>query len=205
MGRKGENHSKSVTRKDHSQKLAVQMQTADLLDAGSSLDAVKLVCDYEMQQPRPRGMGVNWASGTEGLARIKAIYSSTPWFLENVPPSSLADVRLVAAMDELWGERVKIFPNRHAPIDGCRFDLGTAARQLQFHEANKAIVAEASQLSLPSKIEYLAAQGDCEACQARNGRHYTCSKAPEIPSRDCKCDTGCRCILAVVIDDDLDA
>lgn len=204
MGRKGEGDSKGVVRKDHSEKLAVQMQTADLLDAGQYEAAVRIVCEYELRQPFRRGMAANWESGIEGLSRVRAIYASKPWFLDRVSEPNLANIRLVAAMDELWGEPVKIFPDRDMAIIGCKFNLGIAARQIQFHEANKAIVDEAKRLNIPSRIEYIAAAGDCEACLAKHGRRYSYAKAPEIPSRNCRCEFGCRCTLGIVINDGID-
>lgn len=204
MGRKSEGDQAGLRERRRAEKLVAQMATADLLDAGRLAEAVALVCAYEARQERPRGVGVNWSSGTEGLSRVMTIYEDRPPFLRNVDSEGLADVRLIAAMDELWGEKVGIFPARARALARCRFALGDAARQLQFYAAHQEFLAQARALGGSFHIEYLAASGDCPACMARHERLFAIGDAPALPTEDCTCESGCRCSFGIRIDDGID-
>jgi hypothetical protein len=187
------------------EKIDTQERSADLLDARDIKGAVKLVCDYEARQVFQRGMGVNWTSGTEGLPVVKSIYSARKAFLRAVSPGDLANIRLVAALDYLWGEEVAIIPDRDRPVSGCRFSLGIAARQLKFHHDHGPESNNLEKMPDYYEAEYLAPHdGECPACQARNGKKYSLNELPELPSEDCTCpfERGCRCTFGYVADEE---
>ena len=186
-----------------SEKLDTQLRSADLLDARDIKGAVKLVCEYEARQVFQRGMGVNWTSGTEGLPVVKSIYSAQKAFLHAVSPGDLANIRLVAALDFLWGEEVTFIPDRDRPVRGCRYSLGIAARQLQFHHNHGPGSKNIEKIPDYFEAEYLAPhEGECPACQARNGKKFPLNQLPELPSEDCTCELGCRCTFGYVADDE---
>jgi hypothetical protein len=180
------------------EKRDLQLQTADLLDAHDFAGASRVVCEYEARQVFARGIGVDWSTGTVGLSEVTAIYAARKAFLRKVSASDLENVRLLAALDDLWGEEVSIFPDRNAPVPGCRFPLGIAARQLRFHHSHSPGAHTFPNSSLPIVMEYIAAEGDCPSCAARNGKRFPPKQVPELPSDDCTCEEGCRCILSPV-------
>jgi hypothetical protein len=184
-----------------SQKYEAQSKSADLLDAHDFERAARLVCRYEFQQVFPRGIGVDWESGTVGLAAVKEIYSVEKYFLRNVSADNLENIRLLAALDELWGEDVDLIPNRDIEVPGCRFNLGIAARQLRLHYSDSPGSLAFRSGEAPIVMEYLAAHGDCSACMARNGKRYPLNGVPELPSEDCTCEFGCRCTFAAIMND----
>ena len=183
------------------EKLEAHLRTADFLDAHDFAGAVKVVCDYEVRQPFQRGMGVNWSTGTEGIEYVRSIYSAQKAFLRNVLADDLENIRLMAALDNLWGEEVEIFPDRTAAVLGCKYNIGIAARQLQFHHSHSAGGSARGGSSKSALIEYIAAQGDCAACLARDGKRYRLDRTPELPSDDCTCELGCRCTFGFVFTD----
>lgn len=198
----GRESADAYNRQKANERQEAQLQSADLLDAHDFAGAVRLVCAYENRQVFQRGMGVDWFSGTVGLGSVKSIYSAQKAFLHNVSKDDLATVRLIAALDDLWGEQVKIISDRDAPVQGCRFNLGIAARQLQFHHSNTYGVDAASLRPIAIvEMEYLFTNGDCAACQARSGKRYRLRQIPDLPSEDCTCELGCRCSFGAVLTD----
>lgn len=199
----GREIAESYQARKKAEKQDAQLLCADLLDAHDFEAATKAVGDYEAKQVFRRGINCDWESGKVGLGAVKAIYGVQKSFLRNVWPNDLANIRLIAALDDLWGEEVSIIPDREAPVKGCQFNLGIAARQLRMHHSS--VPAE---VGLPTglmvEIEYLAANGDCPACMARNGQRYPVGGAPELPSDDCTCELGCRCTFGFIVNDGID-
>jgi hypothetical protein len=183
------------------EKLKVQLKTADLLDAHDFEGAVKAVCEYEASQVFQRGIGVDWSSGTVGLKDVRGIYSAKKRFMSKVSAEDLANIRLIAALDRLWGEEVQIIPDRTAVIRGCKYNIGIAARQLQFHHSAIPGVDNLRDFALPFEVEYMAPPDECAACLARNGKRYSIDEIPELPSDDCTCENGCRCSYSVAFKD----
>lgn len=194
---------KTTRMRKKSDKREAQLLTADLLDAHDFVGAAKVVCEYEARQPFRRGINVDWESGEVGLESVRAIYSAQKSFLRHVLPSDLENIRLVAALDDLWGEEVSIIPDRMVPIKGCRFNLGIAARQLRLHYSSVPAGVRIHK-DLLVEMEYLAAHGDCPACMARDGLRYPLGGAPELPSDDCTCELGCRCNFGFIVNDGID-
>ena len=199
----GRELAEAYKQRKEAEKLDTQARSADLLDARDIKGAVKLVCEYEASQVFQRGMGVNWTSRTEGLPVVKSIYSARKAFLRAVSPGDLANIRLVAALDYLWGEEVGIIPDRGRTVSGCKFPLGIAARQLKFHHDHGPESKNLEKIPDYYEAEYLVPHdGECPACQSRNGKKYPLKELPELPSEDCTCEQGCRCTFAHVVNDE---
>lgn len=180
-----------------------QLETLEHLRVGAFDAAAKLVCDYELNQFTPRGIGVNWDKADKRLAReTKQIFKANPKFHIRRYGSIEPCVRELAAMTALWGtDRFESLIQRDGSGKSAG-NLNLQARMLYGYvghrERLKSIAANFRRRERHPDVRLIAVLDQnttCEACLGDNGRTYALPGAPELPHEHCSCEIGCRCTL----------
>jgi len=158
-------------------------------DIGLALD----VCAAE------RGVRSPFDDSTTAV--LELILCRTPQILNDCPAAIMGPLRVAAAMMELWGTNtIKDF----VTIEGIwdyRFDASEVAFLMHAHASFLHRLATFRELGI-HQVALLGSKdpADCDACRAANGQRFTISTVPELPLKDCECETGYGCRVIMIAD-----
>lgn len=129
------------------------------------------------------------------------ILTRTPALLADCPPAIVQQLRVPAAMMELWGtNRIKQFLAMEPRID-YRFDAQVIANMLHSHACFLQRIEEFRAVGV-SRVRLLGSGGsdDCDVCREVEDAAFTVDTVPEIPLANCHCETGHGCRVMVIAD-----
>jgi SPP1 gp7 family putative phage head morphogenesis protein len=177
---------------------AAERAALDRLQSRDLAGAARAVAGFEAGQVFSRGMGIDWsASPSESDKEIlTAIFDRTPALLAGVDTQILRQLRLAAAMQQLWGTGSA---RKWLPDDcdtGMHLDADTAARMLVFHAFHLENVASYRRAGFETvEVSGVDDSRSCPQCRQIHGKIFALADAPEMPYAKCTCEMGCRCMV----------
>lgn len=172
-----------------------QIQSHDVLAA------CRTVANYELSQPRPRGLfsGISaqeyWESYpcNEDAEILKSILLDSPEILNGISGGDMEMARIMAAFNFIWG--LSHFPkwlHRHE-FSSTSLDDSAVPAMLLFHAQSR------QELKEYEEVELSCCPDSCEFCKSEDGKIYKSSDAPVLPHAHCTHEQGCRCCYLPVI------
>jgi hypothetical protein len=179
------------------ERLAKDVAHADALFALSSgqLEMARVIADaFDQRRVIKPGAMFSMKSPAEVLPLILEL---TPSILHELSDSSWSTVRLGAAMQHLFGDRVGSWLPRGV-INHPRLDDEACCRMLEFAASHMAKLATYRKSGIVTGVQVLSGTGSCDACVRDTQIVYPLSKAPSLPHGDCTCKIGCPCCLVAI-------
>jgi len=123
---------------------------------------------------------------------LATVFTMRPKILKGLQPEQWEGLYLNYAVWQLLG--------RVAP-DKCMqgfagfgvMDSATVTRMLSFYVKHQSDLARWRELGI--KKATIFGVGGCEACLALYNKTFSLDKLPELPYKDCTCNSGCRCLV----------
>lgn len=184
--------------RENAKRDATQREVLDLLAGKLFSNAVRIFVQYEASQVFPRGLGIDWKNYDveSEVELLKAIFERTPGILKHIEENRLSELRLAAAMMQLWGTNTA---RRWLADDfetGIRLDSDAACRMLIFHAVYLRKMANYEEVGFKTiEINSVNDGSTCAQCRKINGKKYKIGTVPELPYVKCTSDMGCRCII----------
>lgn len=167
-----------------------------LLKHREFLNATRIITKFESSQVFPRGLGVerNNYSGESDVEVLQVIFGKIPGILNGIDEGCLENLRLAAAMMQLWGT------NRESPWlpndlkTGIHLDGDAAARMFVFHALHLRNIKQYKNAGIKT-VEILGVNdaNACSTCRNISGNKYNINNVPELPNPNCTSEIGCRC------------
>jgi hypothetical protein len=194
----GEQIAKHYLNGENTKRETAEQQVLDFLRSLKFSKALQVVADFEASQVFPRGLGIDWKNydAESGVETLKSIFHSTPRILQRIEDERLRELRLAAAMMNLWGVNTSERWLSANFKTGIHIDSDSACRMFIFHAAHMRSMRNYKRAGI--KTVEISAVGDarsCEACQKIDGKKYKLANVPELPYAKCTCDIGCRCTV----------
>ncbi|HEZ1548087.1 hypothetical protein ACTFHU_04645 [Neisseria meningitidis] len=165
------------------------------------LAACRTVANYELSQPRPRGLfsGISaqeyWARYPEpsDVEILESIFSETAEILSKISDDDLNAARIIAAFNFIWGlSQIPKWLYRHE-FASTPLDDSAVPAMLLFHAQSR------QELKEYEEVELSCCPDGCEFCKSEDGKIYKSSDAPVLPHAHCTHEQGCRCCYLPVI------
>lgn len=165
------------------------------------LAACRTVANYELSQPRPRGLfsGISaqeyWARYPEpsDVEILESIFSETAEILSKISDDDLNAARIIAAFNFIWGlSQIPKWLYRHEFASSNLSDSAVPL-MLLFRAKSR------QELKQYEKVEILGCPDSCKFCKSQSGKIYKSSDAPVLPHAHCTHEQGCRCCYLPVI------
>lgn len=138
------------------------------------------------------------------VEELQHILSSQPKILADVTSENLKLLRAAACMQSLWGDES---PEIWLPAtfsSGLK-NIRVAVNYLTAHARIKGDLEGAKGYARRVKIVFDPGDIDsCDLCQSLNGQIFELDKVPELPVIGCQSDTGCKCHIDSIYDDEED-
>lgn len=175
-----------------------------MLETNQVNKVASMVCGFEAQQERPRGLNVPWSNAqyqSQMSRLLSMMFEVRPGILGTLTDEQWRDVGIRAAMLEAIGAA-------NLPRGFSRLGIGVgnmnadAVARMMIYRVRQLVELE-DWADVGVRTVTIMANGDsCEACATLDGATYPLGEAPEIPHLHCTHKMGCRCLLSPVLDDD---
>ncbi len=156
--------------------------------------AAASVAHFESNRVFPRGIGIDWAKPNVGdVEFLRILFESRPKILGELSEAEWLQLRLAAAMMNLWGSANA---NAWLPSDFrgvSRFDNSTAARMIVFHSSHLQELAAFRAAGIKRVSISRDREGSCSSCRSLPKRSLLLDEVPELPYAECTHPMGCRC------------
>jgi len=168
--------------------------------AGRYQEASLTVSQFEAARVFSRGMGIDWSrhSADQDVEVLQEIFSRAPALLSAVPPATMDECQVGAAMMNLWGVA---YDSRWCPdappVVGAGMPMDVAVRMVLFGANQRMQLMQLGRLGISAsrlrvRVRCVDDIRTCDACRAADGP-YELDSVPEIPISLCTCEVGCRC------------
>lgn len=164
---------------------------------GRIVEACQIVAKFEASRVFGRGVGVDWQNydPSRDTNIVRAIFSERLLRHAKFDKQTMANLRVAAAMMQLWGVNNPKPWLEQASQSGI-IDWPLEARMLQFR-ALEMDRLEAMRAAGIRRVEVLGSgdSSDCRVCRSDKNKVYAIGDAPVLPHGECTCESGCGCIL----------
>jgi hypothetical protein len=127
---------------------------------------------------------------------LATVFTMRPKILKGMHPEQWEGLYLNYAVWQLLG---RVAPEKCMPgFAGLGvMSSTTATLMLSFYVKHQRDLVRCRELGI--KKAAIMGVGGCEACLALYNKTFSLDKLPELPYKDCTCDSGCRCFIRSVI------
>jgi hypothetical protein len=176
---------------ERDKKRRAEQESVELLQKGQFQDACLKIAAYENSKISKRGVGIDWASHSfnNEISILKFLFSSVPKRFAGTSEEKLAQLRVAAGADLLWG--VPISWLYKPDLDEIGLDSDAAAMSLLAGARHKQQIQTMKAAGI--KIVEILGGGSCAECEKQAGKIYDIDKVPEIPFENCTCENGHLC------------
>jgi hypothetical protein len=123
---------------------------------------------------------------------LATVFTMHPKILKGLQPEQWEGLYLNYAVWQLLG---RVAPEKCMPgFAGFGvMSSATVTRMLSFYVKHQRDLARWRELGI--KRATIFGVGGCEACLALYNKTFSLDKLPELPYKDCTCNSGCRCLV----------
>jgi hypothetical protein len=194
--------SQAVSRWEAEQATAFETATDDVIAALRNRHFKAAICTADAYRkskfeppvhPAREAMTIHPAprSIEERANDLATVFTMRPKILKGLQPEQWEGLYLNYAVWQLLG---RVAPEKCMPgFAGLGvMSSATATRMLSFYAKHQQDLAQWRELGIKSATIF--GVGGCEACLALYNKAFSLDKLPELPYKDCTCDSGCRCL-----------
>lgn len=172
-------------------------QSFNALKSNDPKSAYKIYVSYQRAHVIP-----DFESNSFQVEEIMSVLKSQPKILANVTAENLRQLKAIAGMHLLWPDETLESWLSSNSISGLKNDR-IAINYLLAHARITEDIERHKEYAKQVKIDFDSGDIDsCELCQALNGKVFDIDKVPELPMIGCTSETGCKCRIDTIFDED---
>ncbi len=174
-------------------------QSFNALKSTDPKNAYKIYATYQKAYATP-----TFESNSYQVEELMNILKSQPKILSDISRENLMLLKAIAGMHLLWRDESLESLSSSNNLSGLQNDR-IAINYILAHTRITESIERHKEYAKQVKIEFNSGDIDsCELCQALNGKVFDVDKVPELPMVGCTSDTGCKCHIDSIFDDNDD-
>jgi hypothetical protein len=189
---------------EHEKKKQLALDTAkkqsfNALKSNDPKSAYKIYATYQKAY-----VTSNFESSSYQVEELMNVLKSQPKILSAVSRENLTLLKAIAGMHMLWQDESLESLSSSNNLSGLRNDR-IAVNYILAHTRIMESIEREKEYAKQVKIGFDSGDIDsCELCQVLNGKIFDIDKVPELPMVGCTSDTGCKCNIDAVFDENDD-